>query len=84
MTMRIVNLAFGAAALLCLALSAALVARPSPAAYQAQFQIVAQANSDNVWQLNTATGELRLCSPGHPSVDGGPPDCYPATPWIGP
>jgi hypothetical protein len=84
MTMRIVNLAFGAAALLCLALSAALVARPSPAAYQAQFQIVAQANSDNVWQLNTATGELRLCSPGDPSVRGGPPDCYPATPWIGP
>jgi hypothetical protein len=81
--MRIVNLAFGAAALLCLALSAALVARPSPAAYEAQFQIVAQANTDNVWQLNTSTGELRLCSPGDPDLDHGPPDCNPATSWIG-
>jgi hypothetical protein len=82
--MRIVNLASGAAALLCLALSAALVARPSPAGYGAQFQIVAQSNTDNVWQLNTSTGELRLCSPGDPNADRGPPDCYPATPWIGP
>jgi len=82
--MRIPNLALSAAALLCLALSAALIARPSPAAYEAHFQIVAQANTDNVWQLNTTTGELRLCSPGDPNVDRGPPECFPVTPWAAP
>jgi hypothetical protein len=38
-----------------------LFAAPSVAAEPAKFQIVAQANTGNVWLLNTETGELRLC-----------------------
>lgn len=44
------------------------------------YQIATQANSGNVWQVNTRTGELRLCQP--PSGVSGPPRCFiTGSPW---
>jgi|GEM_PF-1640200 len=44
------------------------------------YQIATQANSGNVWQVDTRTGELRLCQP--PRDISGPPTCFvTGSPW---
>jgi hypothetical protein len=44
------------------------------------YQIATQANSGNVWQVDTRTGELRLCQP--PRDVSGPPRCFvTGSPW---
>ena len=40
------------------------------------YQIVPQANTGNVWVLDTKSGALRLCSPP-PKKGRGTPECYP-------
>ena len=39
-----------------------------------KFQIAAQANTGNVWVLNTRTGQLRLCLP--PEEQGQAAECF--------
>jgi len=43
---------------------------------QVGFEIVAQGNTGNVWQVNTTTGQLRLCLP--PEGERASPRCGPA------
>jgi hypothetical protein len=44
-----------------------------------RFGIVAQTNANNVWEVDTATGDIRLCMP--PTGHSAAPECSPPAPW---
>ncbi len=68
-TMMVAALFFFAGALLSQPLWREAVANPLGV-----YQIAPQANTGNVWVVNTTTGQLRLCQP--PDQDGAAPECW--------
>ncbi len=66
--------ASGVAALIVSAVVVVLYPSSASSPEAGRFQIIAQANSGNVWVADTSTGNVRLCLP--PNDRRQPPECW--------
>ena len=72
--MKPILAASGVAALIVSTVALALYPSSASSPEAGRFQIIAQANSGNVWVADTSTGSVRLCLP--PNDRRQPPECW--------
>ena len=60
-------------------LASALVSRADTTSHTERFVMITEAKTNNVWELNQDTGEIRVCMPAtDPKLA---PDCSPKGAW---